>query len=86
MSIVNKVVGLLGGSLSTNKCTSDVICEAETASYPMDLRITCASNGYVITSFSGSYDIANKYYVAANEEQLTETILLALVNRKIEQR
>ena len=82
MGIIRKVTTLLGA-----RGTEDFeVTGPDRPYYPTDIRVTCASNGYVVTVNNGNYDQREKHYVAANEEQLTETILLALVNRKIEQR
>lgn len=83
MGIIRKVTTLLGA-----RGTEDfaVPTKGDRAYYPPDIRVTCALNGYIVTVGSGNYDQREKHYVAGDEEQLTETILLALVNRKIEQR
>jgi len=83
MGIIRKVTTLLGARGTED---FDVTNRPDRPYYPTDIRVTCASNGYVVTVNNGNYDQREKHYVAANEEQLTETILLALVNRKIEQR
>lgn len=82
MGIIRKVTNLLGA-----RGTEDFeVTGSDRPYYPTDIRVTCASNGYVVTVNNGNYDQREKHYVAGDEEQLTETILLALVNRKIEQR
>ena len=48
-----------------------------------DVRITSGSNGYVITSLGRNYDEKDTVYIAKTEDELCETIVLALVNRKI---
>lgn len=83
MGIIRKVTTMLGARGTENFAVST---KEDRPYYPTDIRVTCASNGYVVTVNSGNYDEREKHYVAANEEQLTETILLALVNRKIGQR
>ena len=83
MGIIRKVTNLLGARGSQD---FDVIDRPDRPYYPTDIRVTCASNGYIVAVNNGNYDQREKHYVAANEEQLAETILLALVNRKITQR
>lgn len=82
MGIIRKVTNLLGA-----RGVQDFeVTGSDRPYYPTDTRVTCASNGYIVAVNNGNYDQREKHYVAANEEQLAETILLALVNRKIEQR
>ena len=82
MGIIRKVTNLLGA-----RGVQDFeVTGSDRPYYPTDIRVTCALNGYVVTVNNGNYDQREKHYVAGDEEQLTETILLALVNRKIEQR
>lgn len=71
------------GRIGAVKDCDEIVGVAGVPSHPIDLRITCGENGYIISACSGKYDERDKVYVAISEEQLCETIVLALVNRKI---